>query len=106
MGGKGFTETASSGLGIATERQMAGSGLQNVGTSSTLRVGSLPSGYPTYGESSTFGARDPYYQPPRTSGLGYGTGNSKPSDTGAKTVDLLQKCKYKIITRLDLTRKR
>ena len=84
--------------------RMAGSGMEDIGTTSALNFGNLQSGYSTLGGSnnsytnlmSAAAARDPYYQALLASGLGGTSGNSSATAGGANTVDLLQKCKYHI----------
>lgn len=100
--GKGnITTSASSALARAAVIQMAGSGMEDIGSTSALNFGNLQSGYSTLGESnnsytnlmSAAAARDPYYQALLASGLGGNSGNSTASGGNANTVDLLQKCK-------------
>ena len=92
--------SASSALARAAVRQMAGSGLEDMGTNSALNFRNLQSGFSTLGGSSSSytnlmiaaAARDPYYQALLASGLG----NSSAAGGSASTVDLLQKCKYQM----------
>ena len=104
MDGKsGVSSSASSALARAAARQMAGSGLEDLGTASPgLSLESLQSAYSSIGGSNnsytnlmaSAAARDPYYQALLASALNGNSGNSASAGVGANTVDLLQKCKY------------